>query len=167
MVAGPAAERPAGPGAGAPDLDVVGGELPCPAGRAALGSAGILGARSWAPRVLMRLERRLDRLAAGGPCRTAWVMSPTVRRSMLDVEVQYRSQTRGPEPGAPLPRRGELLRQIISVLCKLGRAPLRLHRDGRNAFNEDSDDIAATPFARCGADVTRLGEPAQGGGGGS
>ena len=60
-VAGPAAERPAaGPGAGAPDVDLVGGELPCPTGRAALGSAGILGARSWAPRGLMRLERRLD-----------------------------------------------------------------------------------------------------------
>jgi hypothetical protein len=56
-VAGPVAERPAvGPGAGAPDVDLVGGELRCPAGRAALGSAGIPGARSWAPRVLMRLE---------------------------------------------------------------------------------------------------------------
>jgi hypothetical protein len=56
-VAGPVAERPAvGPGAGAPDVDLVGGELRCPAGPAALGSAGIPGARSWAPRVLMRLE---------------------------------------------------------------------------------------------------------------
>src|SRR5436305_15075483 len=83
---------------------------------------------------------------------------------MGDVEVQLRSPTRPREPGAPPPRGRELFGRIISVLCKLGRAAVRLRRGGRNAFNEDSDDIAATPFARCGADVTPAGEPAEGGG---
>jgi hypothetical protein len=82
---------------------------------------------------------------------------------MRDVEVQYRSPTLYPNRVRPYPDVASCSVTIISVLCKLSRAPVRLQRGGRNSFNEDSDDIAATPFARCGAYVTRAGEPAEGG----